>query len=91
MERVVTAFAMPSIACQQARREIAKKIRDARLQSGLKQVDVANALNISQSTYSRMERGMLAPDSAQIRVLSGLHGVSILWLLGMPNYFVYAI
>jgi transcriptional regulator with XRE-family HTH domain len=91
MERVVTAFAMPSITCQQARREIAKKIRDARLQSGLKQVDVANALNISQSTYSRMERGMLAPDSAQIRVLSGLHGVSILWLLGMPNYFVYAI
>jgi len=37
-----------------------------------------------------MERGLLSPDCAQIRVLSGLHGISILWLLGMPNFVVTA-
>ena len=82
-------FAMPFIPYKDAKREIASRIRDARLQSGLKQSDVAEALNLSQSSYSRMERGMIMPDVAQIRTLSGLHGVSILWLLGMPNYFVY--
>lgn len=90
MERMITMFAMPPITCKEAKRKIASRIRDARLQSGLKQSDVADALNVSQSSYSRMERGILSPDVAQIRVLSGLHGVSILWLLGMPNYFVYA-
>jgi len=82
-------FAMPFIPYKEAQREIASRIRDARLQSGLKQSDVAEVLNISQSSYSRIERGILTPDAAQIRTLSGLHGVSILWLLGMPNYFVY--
>jgi len=82
-------FAMPFIPYKNAKREIASRIRDARLQSGLKQSDVAKVLNLSQSSYSRMERGIIMPDVAQIRTLSGLHGASILWLLGMPNYFVY--
>jgi len=82
-------FAMPFIPYKDAKREIASRIRDARLQSGLKQSDVAKVLNLSQSSYSRMERGIIMPDVAQIRTLSGLHGASILWLLGMPNYFVY--
>jgi transcriptional regulator with XRE-family HTH domain len=73
-----------------AKKEIASRIKEARLQSGLSQRNVAEVLNLSQSSYSRIERGVLVPDCAQIRVLSGLHGVSILWLLGMPNYFVYA-
>ena len=90
MRPTTTMFTVPSIACKEARREIASRIREARLQSGLKQCDVAEELNISQSTYSRMERGVLAPDCAQIRVLSGLHGISILWLLGMPNFVVNA-
>ena len=89
MKHMVTMFAMPFIPYQEAKREIALRIRDARLQSGLKQSDVAEVLNISQSSYSRIERGILTPDAAQIRTLSGLHGASILWLLGMPNYFVY--
>jgi transcriptional regulator with XRE-family HTH domain len=88
--RAITMFAVPWISYSEAKREIASRIKEARDQSGLNQRDVAQALNISQSSYSRMERGILAPDAAQLRVLSGLHGVSILWLLGMPNYFVYA-
>ena len=90
MRKSTTMFIVPTITCKEAKREIASRIREARLQSGLKQCDVAEALNISQSTYSRMERGILAPDCAQVRVLSGLHGISILWLLGMPNFVVNA-
>jgi len=90
MREITTMFAVPSITCRDARHEIASRIRDARLQSGLQQSDVAKTLNVSQSTYSRMERGLLSPDCAQIRVLSGLHGISILWLLGMPNFVVTA-
>ena len=89
MRHMITMFAMPFIPYKDAKREIASRIRDARLQSGLKQSDVAKVLNLSQSSYSRMERGIIMPDVAQIRTLSGLHGASILWLLGMPNYFVY--
>jgi transcriptional regulator with XRE-family HTH domain len=89
MRHMMTMFAMPFIPYKDAKREIASRIRDARLQSGLKQSDVAKVLNLSQSSYSRMERGIIMPDVAQIRTLSGLHGASILWLLGMPNYFVY--
>jgi transcriptional regulator with XRE-family HTH domain len=74
----------------QARSLIANRIKDARLNSGLSQEDVAQKLHISQSSYSRMERGILAPDCAQIRVLSGLYGMSILWLLGFPNFVIDA-
>jgi transcriptional regulator with XRE-family HTH domain len=83
-------FAVSQTSYAMAKKEIASRIREARLQSGLNQRNVAEALSLSQSSYSRIERGVLVPDCAQIRVLSGLHGVSILWLLGMPNYFVYA-
>lgn len=74
---------------RQARQEIAQRIKEARLNSGLNQGDVAKELSISQSTYSRMEQAKIAPDCAQIRTLSGLYGLSILSLMGMPNYFVY--
>jgi len=80
---------VPLVSYGAAKREIASRIKEARMQSGLSQRDVATALSISQTSYSRMERGVLAPDAAQLRVLSGLHGVSILWLLGMPSYFVF--
>jgi transcriptional regulator with XRE-family HTH domain len=75
---------------RQARLAIANRIKEARLDAGLTQDDIARELSISQSSYSRIESGRLAPDCAQIRVLSGIYGLSILWLLGMPSYFVYA-
>ena len=83
-------FEVPSMSYRAAKALIAARIKEARLNSGLKQCDVARELNISQSSYSRMEQGILSPDCAQIRVLSGLYNISILSLLGMPNYFVYA-
>ncbi len=90
MAQILTMFAVSKTSYAMAKKEIASRIKDARLNSGLSQRNVAKALNLSQSSYSRMERGLLMPDCAQIKVLSGLYGASILWLLGMPNYFVYA-
>jgi transcriptional regulator with XRE-family HTH domain len=83
-------FGVPRSSYGAAKKEIASRIKEARVQSGLSQRDVALALSTSQSSYSRIERGVLSPDCGQIRVLSGLYGVSILWLMGMPSYFVYA-
>ena len=73
---------------QQARLLIASRIKEARLNSGLSQKDVAQALYTSQSSYSRMERAELAPDCVQIRTLSGLYGISVLWLMGYPSFIL---
>ena len=75
---------------QQARLLIASRIKEARLNSGLSQKDVAEALHISQSSYSRMERATLAPDCVQVRTLSGIYGISVLWLMGYPSFIVNA-
>lgn len=75
---------------QEARALIACRIKEARLNSGLSQDDVAKALHISQSSYSRIERGLLAPDCVQIRTLSGLYELSVLWLMGYPSFILNA-
>ena len=73
---------------REARLLIAERIKEARLNSGLSQSSVAEAIHTSQSSYSRMERAELAPDCAQIRTLSGLYGISVLWLMGYPSFVV---
>lgn len=75
---------------REARLLIAERIKEARLNSGLSQSSVAEAIHTSQSSYSRMERAELAPDCAQIRTLSGLYGISVLWLMGYPSFVVNA-
>lgn len=74
----------------EARKTIADRIKEARLNSGLSQRDIAKELHISQSSYSRIESGALAPDCAQIRTLSGLYELSVLWLMGYPSFVVNA-
>lgn len=88
--KIAKAFSVAPSSYKEAKLKIASRIKEARMQAGLNQIDVARELNISQSSYSRMERGVLAPDCAQIRVLSGLYSLSILWLIGVPSFFVYA-
>ena len=75
---------------QQARLLIASRIKEARLNSGLSQKDVAEVLHISQSSYSRIERATLPPDCVQVRTLSGLYGISVLWLMGYPSFIINA-
>lgn len=75
----------------QRRIAVASRIRQARLNSGLSQRNVAARLEISQSSYSRMESGDLEPSAVQIATLSGLFTMSVLWLLGYPNFIALKI
>lgn len=80
----------PPLSYAEARLVIGSRIREARLNCGLSQSDVAKAIFCDQATVSRIERGQLAPDVAQIRVLSGLFQLSVLWLMGYPSFVVHA-
>jgi len=74
----------------EAKSVIASRIKLARLNAGLSQKEVADFLHCSQSTISRLEKAEIQPDFLQIRVMSGLFGVSILWLGGYPSFVVNA-
>jgi transcriptional regulator with XRE-family HTH domain len=74
----------------EAKSVIASRIKLARLNAGLSQKEVADSLHCSQSTISRLEKAEIQPDFLQIRVMSGLFGVSILWLGGYPSFVVNA-
>ncbi len=69
---------------------VAFRMKEARLNSGLSQRDIAKELHIGVSTYCRMEKAESEPSAIQLATLSGLYGVSVLWLLGMPNFVVNA-
>jgi len=62
--------------------ELGQRIRAQREKCGLKQNDVAGALQVSPQAVSKWERGENAPDIAQLVPLGGLLGVSVDWLLG---------
>lgn len=69
---------------------VAQRMKDARQNSGLTQRDIAKYLHIGQATYCRMENAEAEPSAVQLATLSGLYGLSVLWLLGMPNFVVNA-
>jgi class 3 adenylate cyclase len=59
-----------------------QRIRTRREKCGLKQSDVAAALQVSPQAVSKWERGENAPDISLLPALSRLLGVSVDWLLG---------
>lgn len=69
---------------------VAERMKEARLHSGLTQRDIAKELHIGAATYCRMEKAESEPSAVQIATLSGLYCVSVLWLLGMPNFIAHA-
>jgi transcriptional regulator with XRE-family HTH domain len=85
-----TKVVAPALSCLEARRLIGSRMREARQNCGLSQQDVADVLFCDQATISRMERGIVSPDTAQIRVMSGLFQLSVLWLMGYPSFVVHA-
>src|SRR5438477_6485551 len=62
--------------------ELGARIKQLREKRGLKQIAVANALQISAQAVSKWERGENAPDIAVLLDLSKLLGVSCDTLLG---------
>ena len=61
--------------------DIGNRIRGRREKLGLKQQDIANALDVSPQAVSKWERGENAPDVTVLKPLARLLGVSIDWLL----------
>ena len=62
-------------------KDLGARIRAQREKQGLKQQDVANALNISPQAVSKWERGENAPDIMVLEPLARLLGVTTDWLL----------
>jgi len=61
--------------------DLGNRIRSQRERLGLKQHDVAHALQVSPQAVSKWERGENAPDIAILGALAKLLGVSTDWLL----------
>ena len=61
--------------------DLGKRIRSQREKLGLKQHDIAHALQVSPQAVSKWERGENGPDLAILGALAKLLGVSTDWLL----------
>ena len=62
--------------------DLGKRIRGRREKRGLKQGDIASALQVSPQAVSKWERGENAPDITLLGRLAALLGVTVDWLLG---------
>jgi len=90
-KRITTRVNAPLLTIAESRQVIGTRMKEARLNCGLSQSDIAKALHCDQTSVSRMERGIVSPDCAQIRILSSLFQLSILYLLGYPTFVVSAV
>jgi len=89
--RITTKVKAPMLSMQESRQVIGQRIKEARLNSGMSQCDIAAILHCDQTTVSRMERGIISPDCAEIRLLSSAFQLSILYLLGYPTFVISAV
>jgi transcriptional regulator with XRE-family HTH domain len=89
--RITTKVKAPMLSIQESRQVIGQRIKEARLNSGMSQCDIAAILHCDQTTVSRMERGIISPDCAEIRLLSSAFQLSILYLLGYPTFVISAV
>ena len=62
-----------------------EKLKELRKQKGLSQVEAAESLGITQSTYSKYESGQRQPDNEMLKKLSELFNISIDDLLSNSN------
>jgi len=62
--------------------EVGDRLYTARMDSSLKQIDVANLIGISRGSYSRIERGSRPITPKELLRISKALNVSILWILG---------
>lgn len=62
-------------------KDLGNRIRARREKRGLKQHDVANALDISPQAVSKWERGENGPDLTVLEPLARLLGVTVDWLI----------
>ena len=67
-----------------------KRLRDMREDKDLKQRELAEILNVSQTTYSRYESGELDIPSAALIKLADFYNVSVVCILSkIPNTLIF--
>lgn len=64
---------------------IAERLRDARKQIGLTQIQVMERTNINHKTLSGYENGVSEPDLETVMILAKLYNVTTDYLLGRTN------
>ena len=64
---------------------LGKKIRDAREDMDLRQIDVANQNPINQSNYSKIERDLQEPSMEQLRRICQILQLDPRYLLGLDG------
>lgn len=62
-----------------------QRLRDLREDRDLTQLDVATLLNVSQTTYSRYESGVLDIPSISLIKLADFYKVSVDYILGRTD------
>ncbi len=62
--------------------ELGKRIRDARINKGMSQAEVAREMGLKQASISQFENGQRVPMPANIRKLAGILGVEETILAG---------
>ena len=61
------------------------RIKELRRLKGIKQLDIAKLLKVSQQTVSTYENGTRDPDTDSIKILADYYEVSIGYLLGQTD------
>lgn len=64
---------------------LAERMKKLRLESKMKQTEVAEALGISISAYTRYEYGQREPNATTIAAMARLYKVSADYLLGLVD------
>lgn len=70
---------------QQQSTTFAKRIKEARLKKGLKQIQVTERTGINNKAVSNYENGVSTPDYSTLKALCDLYEVSTDWVLGNVN------
>ena len=60
---------------------LAERLRQARLQAGYSQQNVADALNVNRATYTYYETGKTTPSISVLKLLAKIYNVSLMELL----------
>lgn len=65
--------------------QISQTIKELRLQRGITQTELSQALGVKQSCVSKWERGNTVPNVVQVIALAKLFDVSADYILGISN------
>lgn len=65
--------------------KLGERMKELRLEKGLRQEDAARELDISMSAYCRYEHGEREPDASVLWRMADFFGVSIDYLVGRSD------